>query len=259
MNVLERHMIDQLKELKDLGCIQIKAEFEAEGTRMEELNRLKDVTSSVGLPIAMKIGGCESVTDAYNCLLIGVRSIVAPMIETPFALHKYEKMIKNVMPKDNAEDIDFFFNMETITAYHNFKDFMATPDLDAIQGVTIGRSDLTGSMGLTKDHVDDDEVYEIARETFRMAREKGLICTMGGKMTANSIPMVEKLAADNLIDRFETRKVMFEVNAIKNGAEIFNKALAFELEWLKSKRRYYSGVQAEDASRIADIEKRICL
>ena len=56
MNVMEHEMIEILTALKGLGCVKIKAEFEAEGTRMEELMRLKDVTCAVRLPIVMKIG-----------------------------------------------------------------------------------------------------------------------------------------------------------------------------------------------------------
>ena len=55
MNNIEKQMISVLKELKnDYGVFEIKAEFESEGSRMEELMRLKDVTSSVGIPIILK-------------------------------------------------------------------------------------------------------------------------------------------------------------------------------------------------------------
>ena len=75
MNLLEREIVEVLKYLRDeCGCFQIKAEFEAEGTRMVELMRLKDLTATLGLPIIMKIGGVESVTDVYNCLEVGVAS-----------------------------------------------------------------------------------------------------------------------------------------------------------------------------------------
>ena len=131
MNILEREMIDTLKCLRDeCGCFQIKAEFEAEGARMSELMRLKDITSCVDLPIIMKIGGVESVTDVYNCLQIGVASIIAPMVETPFALKKYVHVIRDMVAPDNAEDIDFYFNMETITGYRNFQAMML---LDSLQ------------------------------------------------------------------------------------------------------------------------------
>lgn len=74
MNILEREMIVVLRELKEkYGVFEIKAEFEAEGSRMEEMMRLKDVTTTVGLPIILKIGGVEAVTDIYNALAIGVK------------------------------------------------------------------------------------------------------------------------------------------------------------------------------------------
>jgi len=77
MNVIEKKMIEQLKILKnDYGVFEVKAEFEAEGSRMEEMMRLKDVTSSVGIPIILKIGGVEAITDIYNALCIGVKGIV---------------------------------------------------------------------------------------------------------------------------------------------------------------------------------------
>jgi len=48
MNVLEYEMVEVLKKLKDdYGVFEIKAEFEAEGSRMEEMMRLKDVTTFV--------------------------------------------------------------------------------------------------------------------------------------------------------------------------------------------------------------------
>lgn len=257
MNVMEHEMIEILKELKNLGCVKIKAEFEAEGTRMEELMRLKDVTCAVELPIVMKIGGAESVTDVYHCLSVGVASIVAPMVETPYALYKYEKMIDTMVAKDNAKDIDFYFNMETITAYQNFQKMMETPLLSVIQGVTIGRVDLAGSLGCDRSAVDGPKFLEIARDTFTQARAKNLKTAVGGAISPRSVDFLGTLRSEKLIDNFETRKVVFVPNAIVNGNIIFRKALEFELLWLKSKRRYHSRVQIEDESRITMLEKRL--
>ncbi len=258
MNVLEREMIDILKCLRDeCGCFQIKAEFEAEGTRMVELMRLKDLTSGLGLPIIMKIGGVESVTDVYNCLEIGVASIIAPMVETPFALRKYAQMIDKMVAPDNAEDIDFYFNMETITSYRNFPEMMNMPELKTIDGVTIGRVDLAGSLNKDRSAVDSDEFLEICRNTFRAAREKGLACGLGGAISAHSIDFIKKLNEEKLLDKFETRKVVFHSDAVYKGDFIFRKALEFELLWLKSKRRYYSRIKEEDESRIVMLERRL--
>ena len=257
MNVMEHEMLEILASLKDLGCVKIKAEFEAEGTRMEELMRLKDVTCAVELPIVMKIGGAESVTDVYHCLSVGVASIVAPMVETPYALYKYEKMIDTMVAKDNAKDIDFYFNMETITAYENFPKMMETPLLSMIQGVTIGRVDLAGSLGCDRNAVDGPRFLEIARDTFAQARAKKLKTAVGGAISPKSIDFLGTLWKEDLIDNFETRKVVFVPGAVENGEIIFKKALEFELLWLKSKRRYHSRVQVEDEARIGMLEKRL--
>ena len=61
----------------------------------------------------------------------------------------------------------------------------------------------------------------------------------------------------NLLDKFETRKVVFDVSSIKYGKDAITKAVVFELLWLKSKRRYYSTIKAEDEHRIIMIEKRL--
>lgn len=258
MNLLEKNMIDILKELRDeCGCFQIKAEFEAEGTRMVELMRLKDILSGLDLPVIMKIGGVESVTDVYNCLAIGVASIIAPMVETPFALQKYISMIETMIAPDNAGDIDFFFNMETITSYRNFSGMLDLPGLKNIQGVTVGRVDLAGSLGLDRSAVDSEEFFNICADTFRMARQKNLACGLGGAISVNSIDFIKRLNQEKLIDKFETRKVVFHAEAVEYGEKIFRKALEFELCWLKSKRRYYSGIKAEDENRIAMLEKRL--
>ncbi len=259
MNILERKMIVVLRELKEkYGVFEIKAEFEAEGSRMEELMRLKDVTTTVGLPIILKIGGVEAVTDVYNGLAIGVKGIVAPMGETPYALSKFINLIKNMVPEDNAEDIEFAFNLETITGYDNFDEMLALPDMSLLSGVTVGRVDLTGSMNLRRDAINTSrEVFDICDVVFKKAKAKGLKTGMGGGISIEALPVIKKMNENRVLDKFETRKVVFPASSVKYGEPAILKAVEFELLWLKSKRRYYSGIKAEDESRIAMIEKRL--
>ena len=120
MNVLEYEMVEILKRLKnDYGVFEIKAEYENEGSRQVELMRLKDVTSFVGLPIIIKIGGVEAVTDIYEALSLGVGGIIAPMSETAFSTSKFLDAIDTFIPEDNRKDIEFAINIETITAFEN--------------------------------------------------------------------------------------------------------------------------------------------
>lgn len=258
MNVLEQEMKVILKELKgEYGVFEIKAEFEAEGSRMEEMMRLKDVTTAVGLPIILKIGGVEAITDIYNGLSIGVKGMIAPMAETPYALSKFLNTIKHFVPKDNAADIEFAFNLETITAYENLDTMLELPDLNLLSSVTVGRVDLTSSMGKGRDYTDSDAIFEICETIFRKAKMKNLKTGLGGAISGNSISFIQRLHAMNLLNKYETRKVVFPAESIKYGEKGILKAIEFELLWLKSKRRYYSGIKAEDEARIAMLEKRL--
>lgn len=258
MNLPEKKMIEILTQLKEeYGVFEIKAEFEAEGSRMEELMRLKDITSKVDLPIILKIGGVEAVTDMYNGLAIGVKGLIAPMAETAFALSKFINSVKTMLPEDNISDIEFAFNMETITGYKNLDEMLKLPTLDTLFGLTIGRVDLTGSMGIGRDKIDSDEVYDICEDTFTKARAAGLSTGLGGGISAGSIDFISKLNAKGLIDKFETRKVVFPAASVSHGEKMILKAVEFELLWLQSKRRYYSGIRAEDEHRINMLEKRI--
>jgi 4-hydroxy-2-oxoheptanedioate aldolase len=259
MNNLENDMIDKLKTLvEDYGVIAIKAEFEAEGSRIEEMMRLKDVTSAVNLPIILKIGGVEAITDIFNGLLIGVEGIIAPMAETAFAVSKFLGAIETFVPEDNRKDIHFGINIETITAVQNIHQMLQLPNINLLNTITVGRSDLVGSLGYSRERIDSNEILDLSRNTLRQARAKGFKTAIGGTITASSIDFLSELVAENLIDKYETRKVVFSADAITKNPHVgILKALEFELLWLKSKRRYYTRIKAEDEHRIEMLEKRL--
>jgi len=259
MNNIEKQMISVLKELKnDYGVFEIKAEFESEGSRMEEMMRLKDITSYVDLPIILKIGGVEAVTDIYNGLSIGVKGIVAPMAETKFALSKFTDMIDNYIAKDNAEEIEFAANIETITAHDNFDNMLTITNLENLTGITVGRVDLVGSMGLGRSEINkSNSVKNICKAIFTKAKEKKLKTAMGGGISVEAFPIIQEMNSDGLIDKYETRKVVFLSDSVCYGEKAILKAVEFELLWLQSKRRYYSGIKKEDEKRIVMLEARL--
>jgi len=259
MNILEYEMIEVLKKLKnDYGVFEIKAEFEAEGSRMEEMMRLKDVTAKVELPIILKIGGVEAVTDIYNALSIGVKGIIAPMVETPFAMSKYLNMVKTMIAEDNAKDIEFAFNMESRTASYHLQEMLSLPDIDILSGMTVGRVDLSSSLGLERGDIEQSIVLmNCCIGAFAIARQYQLKTALGGAISIDSIPNLQKLTQMCLIDKFETRKVVFPCEAYKHGKKAILTAVQFELLWLKSKRRYYSRIKAEDEKRIEMLESRL--
>src|SRR5574344_1085241 len=104
MNNLEKKMEETIIDWKENHQGKgVPAEFEAEGTRLEEALRLKEVVTRAGLDLTIKIGGCEAIKDMYDARTIGVNTIVAPMIETSYAMKKYVNATKFVFPKEERE------------------------------------------------------------------------------------------------------------------------------------------------------------
>ena len=260
MNLLERKMVGTLTDLRENHyVIGIKAEFEAEGTRLEEAYRLKEVIMKVGLGLTLKIGGCEALRDMYEARVIGVERLVAPMVETPYALRKFLNAIKLAFPPDELDQVDFCVNIETVDACRNFDRMLALPEIETLDGIVMGRVDLTGSMGLTREDINKPEVFEITKELFIKAKNNSqpLECAAGGGVGKDAIPFFKQLP-EGLLDRYETRKIIFKCpEAFGNNAEAgILKAVGFELMWLKNKRDYYGMIYNEDAHRIVMLESR---
>ena len=261
MNDLEKKMTDTLIDLKENHSVcGIKAEFEAEGTRLEEALRLKEIVTKAGLDLTIKIGGCEAIKDMFDAKVIGVGTIVAPMIETAYAMKKYVNATKFVFPPQISgeikRDVKFLVNIETITGYKNIKEIVKAKEFADIQGIVLGRVDMTGSMGLTREDINNEEVFEIAKELSMEMSKLNKDMVIGGGVSAYSLPFFRKLP---YISRFETRKVIFDAkNAlVDNRAEGgILKAVGFELMWLKNKREFYGMIFEEDRQRIQMLEAR---
>ena len=118
MNLLEKKMVDSLIDLKEnYNVLAIKAEFEAEGTSFEEAFKLRELTSKAGLNFSLKIGGCEAIKDMFEAKKIDINSLIAPMIESSYALKKFVKAIESVFTEKEKQNINFLINFETITGY----------------------------------------------------------------------------------------------------------------------------------------------
>lgn len=260
MNRLELEMVNKLKELKEFyGVIRVKAEFEAEGSRINELMRLRDIASRSGVGLTIKIGGAEAKCDIYHSLHIGADCLIAPMIETPYAAKKYISAVNEIITNDELENIEIGFNIETITGLENLEDILNKNDLKNLRIITVGRTDLTGSMGLSMDNRNSLEVYEKCEKIMKIAKKKNIKCGLGGGISPESVDFMKKLIDKGLLDFYETRKVIFQnVHADKETiSKGISKAVQLEYIWLQNKRNYYLKIYEEDDPRIKMLEERI--
>lgn len=257
MNLTEKKMVSLLSDLKQNYCVSgVKAEFEAEGTRIEEAMRLKEIALRAGLETTIKIGGCEAIKDMFDAAALGVDHLVGPMVETAYALKKYLQAVKTAFNEEQRQDIHFLINLETITAMRNFDEMLAMPEAVDLHGVVIGRVDLTGSMNLARDAVNGREILDLALAAAAKAKAHGKKVVVGGAVSVHSLPFFKEFPVGHL-DKFETRKVVFACpGALNNREEAFLKAVEFEILWLKNKRDYYGTIHREDDARLKMMEDR---
>ncbi len=252
--ISKTQLIEKLIKLKNNnGLVAVKAEFEAEGSRKDELIMLREIVDAAGLGIIIKIGGCEAVHDIDQCKLLGASGVMAPMIETPFAMSKFRGAVSKIYGDDSS--IERIINAETVTCLTNFDDILKKGK-DFLTGVTVGRSDLSASMGIARSNIECDEVFNTTREFCEKAKKVGLVTNFGGNIGIESVPFIIKMYP--FIDRFETRKVVLKKNDDPEFVkEAIKKALEFELLYLKYKSEYYMNMATEDKKRIDRLNKQL--
>jgi hypothetical protein len=247
-----------IKGKENFGVVSVKAEFEAEGTRVDELLRLVDISRSAGLELTVKIGGCEAVRDLLEAKQIGVRYVVAPMVETPYALRKYISAKNTIFAGDDIGETEFLFNLETRTGFEHLGALATVAsEVDGVQGMVFGRVDFAGSMNLSRDATNSENITGYVLRAAEAAKSADLDFVMGGAISSDSLHVIREVAEVHL-SRFETRKVVFSGDAttIENIEQGLVNAVHFELLWLTNKRDYYERITLEDAKRIQMLESR---
>ncbi|MFM8275922.1 MAG: aldolase/citrate lyase family protein [Cyanobium sp.] len=259
MNKYERKMCELLRTGREQhGVVATKAEFEAEGTRTDELLRLLEIAHRAGVAIALKVGGCEAIRDLLEAKQFGVRYIIAPMVETPYALSKYIQAKTKVFSDEEDCEVDFLFNLETITAYNHLDEMIAiASDSPGCHGMVFGRVDFAGSLGLDRQGIESKAVTNRAEKAAAACKAAGLDFVVGGAVSIDAVDNLKRLNNIHL-SRFETRKVVFDADALNRDMleSALKDAVHFELLWLLNKRDYYGFIHREDESRIAMLEAR---
>ena len=259
MNDLEYEMLSTLKRLRDdFGVVAVKAEFEAEGTRIDELLRLIDIVRKAKLKLGIKIGGCEAMKDLMECKQIGVDYIIAPMVETHYALKKFIEAKNKIFNEDEKKFTTFLINVETDQTFQNIDKIskVALENKNEIQGYVFGRVDYSLSKELGRDEINSDTVLNDVMKVSSICKDLNLELVVGGGVSIDALGFL-KTVKSNFLSRFETRKIIFSADALeKNLDRGMLEAVKFELLWLKNKKNYYGSIYNEDDKRIEMLQKR---
>lgn len=246
-------MIKRLKELislkEDLNVIGIKQSFEDEGAFVEDIILARRLTELCNLKSFVKIGGCEAKSDMANCKKFGIDSIIAPMIESEFALSKYL----------NSADsfFDLYIVIETKTAYENLENLLKLGK-DRLKGIVVGRSDLTKSFLKDKSEVDSDFINGIVQDILIKSKSYNYMTTIGGNISTQSSYFLKSQFDQNLLDRIETRNIVVELNEtnIENIDVSIKKILDFEIKLLEDKLSSVLDFKNDYAKRLEILSKR---
>lgn len=245
----------------DNKLLAIKAEFEAEGTTIDELAILSQFCRTNKIPLTLKIGGAIAQRDIYEAIQLGAQNILAPMIESKFALNYFTRIYKNV--SKSFERLNYrpylYINIESELAYKRIDEILGSIESSNknISGIVIGRSDLSES--INEKNVNSNKIYEMAFDILTKAKKINLDVTIGGTITKESYQFINSLANHGL-NAFETRKCTFLVeNSLSQS--YFNKlvdfGLYFELQWLEYKKNIYVDRSINDDMRIVSLNRSL--
>lgn len=214
---------DKLLKLKEYGLIALKTGTEVEDMNFQEIQFLREISNEI-LPLYVKIGGPEARNDIRFLLSINVDCIIAPMIESPYALKNFVKTLLELQ-QQHQKKCNAGINIETMTGYMQLDAILNSPFIDYISQITAARTDLSGSMDLEPDHI---RVIEICKEILLSIKKKNILTSVGGAIQPG---IIEKLVKELDSDMINTRNMVIDRKTLlKQPKEILKKNLEFELQ-----------------------------
>lgn len=238
-------LIENLQELKfSFGAVGVKAEFESEGATKEEVQVLKDIADTAGIDFVLKIGGCEAVRDMKDACTMGVKTVVAPMIESDYAVQKFLTRSIKILPQARL-----LINIETINGFNALDKICKQNMFTHLSGIVFGRSDFANSIACPD--VNSPEILEYVKEVSLKMQSYGKIFTLGGGISNSSLDFIEKIP---YLTAVETRKIVFKKQKLDKIA--IEKAINFEIAWLEYKQAF--SPEIGDYERLQILKKRCC-
>jgi hypothetical protein len=222
-----KELRELLENLKEMGCVGVKMSTEDAGLSLNFIDFVNNRLLDGIVPLNMKIGGPDAQNDIREALRIGVAGIIAPMVESPFGLQKFVAAMRRHAGEAAMRRLLVSVNLESVTAYRQIDDLLRTPEIEAIDQIVIGASDLALSVGKPKD---DPTFVAMVTKMAQKAKDVGKIVRVGGMMglLRDHEARLRQLLAETHADRVNTALVCFSVHKTRDLQAAYVTALRFE-------------------------------
>ena len=219
---VERELRIMAIDLRDShGCLGMKMSTEDMGDSFEWINIVANKVLSDVLPVYVKIGGPNATGDIKQALSLGVAGIIAPMVESPYALKIYINALRNFIPRNVLDEMLRGFNAETITCYNMLDEILKIPEVEELNHISIGRGDLFRSMGKTWD---DPEVLQVTIDMVDKIQAASIPVSVATPTPQSALNLVSMIQPDKI----NSANVYFSVSETPDIQEAFKKGLIFE-------------------------------
>jgi citrate lyase beta subunit len=178
--------------------------------------------------VEVKIGGPGARGDLELCRRLGIRHVIAPMIESSYGLRDYLAAADEIRSPGRG-GWRLGINIETAGAVARVESILDADADRRLSQVTVGRGDLSKSLGVSPD---DPSVTRRTRKVVAAARARGYAAGVGGGIDpGNVIEVLERIAPDG----FNTRNFAFAANGWKTdeARSAVRAALEIEIEILR--------------------------
>ncbi len=247
---------NEIAILKEDAClVAFKTGTEIEDMDFSEISILQSICRP-HLPLYVKIGGCEARNDIRNLVEIGVDGLIAPMIESPFALEKFMESIKDLVSSEQEKKIKLGINIETLTGLNQLDAILTHPLSQKLDQVTAARSDLSASMKLEVEHPD---VTRACALISARAQDHDIQTSIGGKIDPFNIQDIIKIVSPNTINsRHAVMDVKGWVNLSSDEcSKMIIKNLQFENKLYEYLVKKFPKKASTYKRRIASLNSRI--
>ena len=235
----------------------LKNDFSACGLKLSTedaamtIDQIKFWTGASLLPAIVKIGGPNARNDIKQLVPLNIEGLIAPMVESPYGLENFIAAVRDFTTPMRFGRLNKHINIETVTAIKQLDDILNSPEAKFLDEITIGCSDLSGSM--KRSGVDRTVLNRVVRAVKKIQSKKLPVSVGGGIQPETIDGFLEKVRPD----KFNTRVVTFDVVPGQKYGQAVAEALKFEILMLEHDAGMGFITRDEEKFRIKELKKRL--